>query len=258
MEIYDVHAHLLPGMDDGPSSMEEAAKMLEAAERQGITNVFVTPHFSPRFLNMDPDRIKKKCAELAEYRGCMRGQEGDGKASEKRNHGHGKEPIKLWTGQEITYSSATLRLLDEGKLLTLADSNYILIEFHPAVSYSEIFKAVRLLRIEGYRPVIAHVERYSSLREEDRVEELSNQGAYIQMNYRSVGGKWRESTTRWCRRLLKDEQVHFLGTDMHNMQNRKPETEEALRWMESHLDKKYLDRILCTNAKKIIQNTIIF
>ena len=75
---------------------------------------------------------------------------------------------------------------------------------------------------QHYRPVIAHIERYGALREKGRVEELTEIGALMQMNYRRIGGKWYEETTRWCRKMLKDEKIHFLATDMHNTKARKP------------------------------------
>ena len=65
------------------------------------------------------------------------------------------------------------KLLKEGKLLTLADSRYVLLEFLPGTAYSKIFSAVRQMEMAGYVPILAHVERYHVLREEGRLEELA-------------------------------------------------------------------------------------
>ena len=111
--------------------------------------------------------------------------------------------IQIWTGQEIFYSNSVIRLLEEDKLLTLADSNYVLIEFMPAVPYFEICTAVQNLSRTRYVPVIAHAERYRCLRKGKRLEELIGLDALIQMNYRSVGGSWHDVTARWCRDNLK-------------------------------------------------------
>ena len=79
----------------------------------------------------------------------------------------------------------------------------------------------------------------------------------MQMNYKPIGGKWYEETTRWCRKMLKEGNVHFLGSDMHNMRTRKPELMEASHWMEKHLDNEYIKSISYANAEKILTNKIL-
>lgn len=234
--VLDIHSHVLPGLDDGAASEEEALKMLREARRQGIREVIATPHFGRPFPNNCPDRIRNMCADLQE------------KAEQK------KIRIKIYPGQEIMYSEEIPGMLSRGELLTLADSRFVLVEFHFGVAYSEVLRAVRMLMIEGYSPVLAHVERYKDLRREDRIEELLAQGAYLQINFSSAGGKWYSETTRWSRTLLSREHVHFMGTDMHNMTSRKPVTEEAVRWMEKKLDSAYMKRLLRGNAKRMIMN----
>ena len=168
-----------------------------------------------------------------------------------------RQPIRIWTGQEIFYSNSVIRLLEEGKLLTLADSNYVLVEFMPSVPYSEICTAVRNLSRAGYAPVVAHAERYRCLRKGKRVEELIDLEALIQMNYRSVSGDWKDSTARWCKDNLKKKNIHFMGTDMHNIGNRMPDTKEAMSWMRKHLDSTYLRQITKENALRIAEGKII-
>ena len=81
--------------------------------------------------------------------------------------------------------------------------------------------------------------------------------ALIQMNYRSVGGSWHDVTARWCRDNLKKGNVHLMGTDMHNTGNRMPDTKEAMSWMRTHLDRKYLKKITKDNALRITENKLI-
>lgn len=236
----DIHTHILPEIDDGAADMTESLRLLQLAEKQGIREVIATPHFSGKFRNTDPARIRQLCRAVqnAVY----------------RKYGT-KFPV--WPGQEIMYGEEVLRLLGERKLLTLADSRYVLIEFWPSAPYSYIFAAIRELLMEGYEPVLAHVERYMVLREEGRIEELRDQGAYIQMNYRPAGGKWYHGTTRWCRKQLRRRQVDFLGTDMHNLRGRRPETKDASEWLEKALERWYIDRITRGNARRVIRNESI-
>lgn len=171
--MIDIHSHILPGVDDGASSMKESLHMLSMARRQGITDVFATSHYSKAFPNRDPEKLRRLRDELmSRANRPVQGLEGKVKC---------KRPIRIWTGQEIFYSNSVIRLLEEGKLLTLADSNYVLVEFMPSVPYSEICTAVRNLSRAGYTPVVAHAERYRCLRKGKRVEELIDLEALIQM-----------------------------------------------------------------------------
>ena len=125
--MIDVHSHILPGVDDGSASMKESLQMLSIARRQGITDVFATSHYSRAFPNRNPEKLRQLRDEL--MRRANRPVKGpDGKVKHR-------QPIQIWTGQEIFYSNSVIRLLEEDKLLTLADSNYVLIEFMPAVPY---------------------------------------------------------------------------------------------------------------------------
>lgn len=233
--LTDIHCHVLPGMDDGASDMKESIHMLQMAAAQGIREVIATPHYSPAFPNDDPQRIIQLCREV----------EGLARSRLKRE-------VRVWPGQEILYGKDTAELLDSGKLLTMAGSRYVLIEFMPAVPFSYIFGAVRELSLHGYRPIIAHAERYACLSGKGRPEELKTQGACIQMNYRHIGGKWYSSSVRRRREMLRRRIVDFLGTDMHNTAARKPETEEALNWMKSHLNPAYIARITSRNQRKVL------
>ncbi len=141
--------------------MKESLQMLSIARRQGITDVFATSHYSRAFPNRNPEKLRQLRDEL--MRRANRPVKGsDGKVKHR-------QPIQIWTGQEIFYSNSVIRLLEEDKLLTLADSNYVLIEFMPSVPYSEICTAVtEFVKERDMLPVIAHAERYRCLRKGKR------------------------------------------------------------------------------------------
>ena len=232
--IADVHSHILPELDDGAPAGKTSVEMLRAASAQGIRRVIATPHYSFQFPNADPRRIKGLCRGL------------------NRKAGKEKIPCRVYPGQEIMYSERALELLDKGELLTLAGSRYILIEFDPSAPYSFIYMAIRNCATQGYLPVIAHVERYRSVHGPGKAQELISQGAYLQMNYQRITGGWNDDTARWCRTMLKQKQIHFLGTDMHNMTDRKPDIARPLKWIGRHLEAEYAERILWKNAMKIL------
>lgn len=236
MKIIDIHSHILPGFDDGASDERESLRMLKMAAKQGITGVIATPHFSVEYPNRNPEKIRQACKVLEE------------KAKTVIHTG-----FSIYPGQEILYNQDTLGLLEAGEILTMADSRYVLVEFMPWIPYSEILRCVRTLSAKHYYPVLAHVERYEVLRESGRLEELIQMGALFQMNYRRIDGKWYEETTRWCRKMLKKNNIHFLGTDMHNTKNRKPSVERAVGWMDKHLETRYFRKISYSNAQRIIK-----
>lgn len=234
--IVDMHSHILPGLDDGAADIKESLQMLQQAWRQGITEVVATPHYSYRYQNICPDRIRSLCGEVQQY-------------AQKKLH----IDIHIIPGQEILYSEESIKLLEEGKLLSIGGGRHVLIEFLPNASYAYIFRAVKNLICSGYYPILAHAERYQAVRESGRLEELKAQGALVQLNFRSAGRKWYHETTRWCRRMLREEMVDFLGTDMHNIKERGPDTEGTVAWMKKSLSEGYMEKALYGNGFEIVQ-----
>lgn len=185
-KIIDTHSHILPGIDDGAGSWKEALCMLKTAQAQGIRRVIATPHWGGPFGYTDPVQIRELCFTLQE---------------KARRH---NISVKIYQGQEVMYTEEAADRIANGEILTLADSRYVLAEFYQGIGYSGIFRAVQRFTQSGYSPIIAHAERYEALKDIGRLEELRKQGAYIQLNFRAIGGKWHDFTTRWCRKALKE------------------------------------------------------
>lgn len=229
--IIDVHAHILPGIDDGAADFDETLHLLRLAARQGVTSIIATPHDSRR---VKPERIRELAAE-AEAR--FREECPD---------------FRLYPGQEIYYHEEMAVRLRRGELLTLADSRYVLTEFDPGVSYKTLYIGVRALKTAGYVPVLAHMERYECLREEENLDELSEGGCLFQMNYGSLRGGLFHGEARRCRALVQDGRIHFLGTDLHRSAYRPPEISRALRWMERHVEEELVEKLIRENPRHII------
>lgn len=170
----------------------------------------------------------------------------------------GDADLELYRGQEIQYFEGMVEMLREGKLLTLAGSRYVLTEFLPTSSWSQIERAVRELTMAGYLPVLAHIERYQCLREKGRLEELMKKGAYLQMNYGSLTKlshfwKIRERLDRrWCRRTLLAGYISFLGTDMHGNRHRVPNSAKAIAWIRKKGGSELARQLSIENPEKII------
>ncbi len=227
MRMRDIHCHILPGLDDGPENMEQSLRMLTEAYVRGVRSIIATPHFSPQFAGHSPDTITRLCRELENHArnqfGCR---------------------FSVLPGNEIFYSSGVLEKLQKGKILTMAGSRYILLEFAPEISWREVQRVVREMEMAGYWPILAHVERYQCLRKSGRLEELLQLGAYLQINGNSLAGKLFDQRADWCRKQLLNERIQFIASDMHNLTTRSVVSEKAEAWMKKKLDPDYRKRIL--------------
>ena len=138
MKIIDVHAHILPGVDDGSENWNESIEMLRMAYEQGIRTIIATPHYHQ---GQDIERLK-------ETTGILRQE------AQKLDPEYG-----IFLGQELMDSEGILDELRKGRALTMAGSRYVLIEFLPNVSYSRLYQRLRQLQGAGYIPILAHAER---------------------------------------------------------------------------------------------------
>lgn len=236
MEITDIHTHILFGTDDGAADIDTSVLLLEKAYNDGTRRIFLTPHSinggfdfknSNSNLQMLFEKIKGRFPGLSFYSGC-----------------------------EIFYSESTADNLIAGKIPTLADSKYALVEFYPMVFYDELKNAVLKLTTSGYIPVIAHAERYACLRKQD-TGLLCELGAYIQLNARSVLGKSGLETKHFCQKLLKDGLVHFIASDAHDPVHRTPELSKCVRYIEKKYSRSYAEQIFYKNPMQIINNIYI-
>lgn len=234
----DIHAHILPRVDDGAKNEEISLKMLVQCAQCGITEVIATPHYIPWRTNVDPEKIKSLCSEL----------------KQKLEIKHGIT-MDIYPGNEIYYSLKVVEDLKKGKALTLAGSRYVLVEFDPGVSYQTICRAVKDFRDSGYHPIIAHVERYGCMMRPDRMHELKDMGVYYQVNVGTLQKSFFDKGCRFSKRYLKKEMIDFVASDMHDMKERSPMSEQKMRWMRKHLKPAYLKALLCDNSKKIISET---
>lgn len=230
--IIDIHAHILPGVDDGAGDWEEARWMLKCAYSQGIHTIIATPHYSRR---QDVGRLRKLAGQL------------DMEAKQIA------PDLSIFLGQEILYFDSIVERLQEGQALTMAESRYVLVEFMPDVAFKKMYQAVRRLVLAGYHPIIAHVERYEAMRDEGQMRDLEKAGCCFQMNYKSLQGGLLDRSARWCRRQAEGRQIHFLGTDMHHRDCRAPEILKTLRWLSGHVDGNQVSRMVETNARQMLR-----
>lgn len=236
----DIHCHVMPGVDDGSPNVETSLKMLEIAEKNGITHMILTPHHKPMHHNVSPEHNEV-------YRTNLQNQ---AKALGYK--------IKLFSGNEIYYSEKTLDELDLGNVCPLAESDYVLVEFHPTNPYKAIHNAVYHIQGAGFIPIIAHVERYSDIvSHPSYVEDLINMGALIQVNASSVMGKYGFGIRHFSKKLLKKRWVHFIASDAHDTKTRAPELLDCRNYVDKKYGADYGRQLFYDNPMRVICNELI-
>lgn len=233
----DIHTHILPGMDDGADNMDIAFDMMNKEYSEGVRAIVLTPHFGA----YNPDFNLNKAEEV--FQKLRR------KAEEKF------PGLKLYPGNEILYSPGEVEALNQGKAKTLAATDYVLVEFVYQEEYATLLKAVKSLVMAGYRPVIAHVERYDCLLKDlDKVEELIDQGAYIQVNGNSFLRGIFDKRFRFVKKLLKYDLIHLVATDCHNMKGRSPEIGKIAEKIEQMSSRDQMEQLLSISPRHLLKN----
>ena len=236
--MIDFLAHILPNIDDGSASMEESINLIKEAEQAGFTGIISTSHYLQNYYECDEKERRRILAELANQVKVA-----DAEA----------EMPKLYLGSEIYISTDIVELLKEGKASTINETNYVLFEL-PMNSKPLFAKEVVYKLIEnGYNPIIAHPERYSYVKEDiEFVRELKNMGALFQSNYGSVIGLYGSSAKKTLKKLLKEDLITFLGSDVHAVGQIYPKIPKILRKLEKWISPEKLKELTTLNAEEIL------
>ena len=233
MQLADIHCHLLPDVDDGPKTYEETVCLLDRMADEGVKMVIVTPHYRLGMFQAPMREIWNKYQKVKKT------------AREKG--------ILLFLGCEFYRSSVAVPVLRDRKRPSMAGSSYVLIEFSPQDVYQTIRNQVYELKIHGWIPIIAHIERYECCsRNWELVKELSKLGAKIQVNAGAIMGKQGRSVRKFCKKLLDESLVDYIASDTHDEVYRPPNLKKCAGYIERRYGKEYAHRIFIDNPKKIL------
>jgi protein-tyrosine phosphatase len=236
--MIDLHAHLLPGIDDGPGTMEEATEMCRVAAEDGIVAAVATPHqHHDLWPNMDREALSALFEELWTTVG-------------------GAPTLAL--GAEIRVDSELLSEMDrlpEGDLLPLAGSRYLLLEFAPFQLGVNPRTLVHELVVAGWRPVLAHPERIPWLAEEPGLlADLVEGGALLQLTAMSVTGELGRSSKVCSSQLLEEGLAHFVASDAHDARVRPPRLSKAYGVIAERWGEERAKRLFVDNPKAVLEN----
>lgn len=236
--MIDLHAHLLPGVDDGPETLEEAVEACRTGAEDGIEAIILTPH---QRHGLWPNTDRKALEALFE---------------ELRTASGGKPALLL--GAEIRVDSELLRdvdLLPNGDLLPLAGSNYLLLELASVAMGLDPRHMVHELTVAGWYPVLAHPERIPWLVDEPALmSELVQRGALLQLTAGSVTGEFGRGPQE-CSFLLLDEGLaHFVASDAHDAHIRPPRLSEAFRAIADRWGEGRARQLIDQNPRAVLEN----
>ncbi len=236
-QMIDLHTHILPAIDDGAQSIAESVALLKEEQKQGVSTVVLTPHYNNEVLdlNLFLKQRNDSYAALIE-------------AVKKENLS-----MNLLLGAEV-YLDPFIVTIDLSQLV-IENTNYILLELpvtHFPVNIKKVFYHIRL---KGFIPILAHVERYTYFRNRPEIlKDLVDTGVLCQINADKLF-KWRDQ--KFIRSCFIHDMVHVLASDTHSLDKRPPLLADAYKKVEKMINKstrKYLE----DNAAKIIQNQPLF
>lgn len=239
--MIDMHSHILPNIDDGSQSIEESVNMLIEAKKAGFTAVVSTSHFIEEVYNTSKEERKKIIKEL-----------------EERLHDENID-IEIYNAAEAYISTNLNKFIKEEKLPTINETRYLLIELPMNSEIIYLNRIIEQLKENQIIPIIAHPERYSYVQKNPKILwNLIEEGVLFQSNYGSIIGEYGKTAEKTVKKLLKNNMIHFLGTDAHRSKSIYTKMDEALKKIIKVIGEENFKLLSEVNPQKVLQNQIIY
>lgn len=237
--MIDLHTHILPALDDGARTLDEALAMACIALADGITCLAATPHDMGTLPDY-PNRVKER---MAEVQAALR-EEGI--------------ELHLVMGSELYAVPDLATRLRAGRALTLGGSRYFLLEFPltdlPIYAAQLIFET----QAAGFTPIVAHPARNAAIqRDPNRLYELVERGVLAQITSGSLTGIFGPQVQATARALVKHNLVHFIASDAHGTGYRAPRLSEAVDAVAELMGREVAQAMVTTRPQTILANQLL-
>ena len=197
----DMHSHLIPGIDDGAKTIDESLELVQAFYNLGYRKLITTPHVMSDYYQNSPEIILEGLAKL------------------KSAVADAGIEMELDAAAEYYLDEGLSKKIDDKNLLTFG-KNYLLFEISYMNPPDNIRDIVFKMQVAGYKPVLAHPERYPFWHQKmEEYERLIDLGVLMQLNISSIGGYYGKGAKKVCEKMIDNNMVHFLGSDMHNIRH---------------------------------------
>ena len=237
--MFDLHSHVLPAVDDGAADLETSLAMARAYVEQGVECVACTPHILPGVYQNHGPAIRQA------INGLQRRLDNAGLA------------LRLAPGADNHIVPDFVAGLKVGRLLTLADSSYVLVEPPHHVAPARLEDLFFDICLAGYVSVLTHPERLSWIESKyDVMKRLVARGVWMQITSGSLCGRFGRRPRYWAERMLGEGLVHILATDAHNMSSRPPDLLEGRLEAERLVGAEEAEHLVVTRPRGVLMNIL--
>lgn len=236
MNMIDMHCHIIPGVDDGAKSKREVECLLRAEYESGVRTIILTPHYRKGMFEAETDIVIRQATLVKEMTMEL------------------KLDLEVCLGCEYHANNDMIEELNGNECYRINGGRYVLVEFSSRHSYMKVRNWIYQLITSGYKPIIAHVERYPMVIDKmDKLEELVRLGAQLQVSAGAILGEYGFASKLFTRKLLKKRLVHFVGSDAHNMTDRSPNLGRCAEYISKKMGADYAEEIFVSNPRCILE-----
>jgi len=237
--MIDIHCHILPNIDDGPSSWSVSLKMCRQASEDGIKTIVATPHTLNGIYENHPQDIEEKVKILNQ------------KLKESNI------PLQILPGSEVHLRDDIIEKLKNQAIMTINKTNYLLLEFPADQIPNQTEEILFRIQIMGITPIFSHVERNLEFqRKPDSLVNLIQKGALAQLTAASLCGIFGSKTKKFAQELLTNGLIHCIASDAHSdsERGRNPILSKALKEASKIIGHQAALNLVHSNPQKIIMN----
>ena len=224
----DVHSHFIPGIDDGAKTIEDSIELISAMKDFGYRKVITTPHIMSDYYRNTPEII---LGGLEKVREALKQNNID---------------IEVDAAAEYNVDADFPEKIENKELLTFGD-NYVLFELPFMEEPVGLKDVIWQMQAAGYKPVLAHVERYQFWHQQwSKFEDMINRGVLLQINIGSLTGSYGPEVREVAEKLIDNDMISLLGSDCHHMGH--------VEMIDSARTKEYIHKIV--NSPKLLNNKL--
>ena len=232
--MIDIHTHILPELDDGPSCLGQSVKIVKKAYDEGITAIVATPHTINGLYQCTPSQIINKCSLLS--------------LELKKN----EIPVHIMPGAEVHFTHETISLYDKGQLMTLNNlDTYILLELPPIFIMEGVLHVIQQMANRGIGVIIAHPERNATiLKKPELISAFIYDDVLMQVTAMSIMGNFGKRIKKFSEKMISNDVVTFISSDIHP--GRKFKMRDAYEKTCKLASSKTAERLFFRNPEEIL------
>jgi protein-tyrosine phosphatase len=234
--VIDLHAHILPGLDDGPPEMKESLELCRVALRDGIDTIVATPHMLNDLFDVREEDIVSGVAEI------------------NRRLEAEKIPVTILPGAEFHITIDLPERFKKQKPLTVDGAGkYLLLELPEDILPQGLDEFLFSLRLMGFTIILSHPERNHEIQSDpSNLDRIVKAGHLVQLTAASIAGGFGEATQNCAFKILKENFCHVVATDCHNLTGRPPILSEARAIVASLAGPEEAEHLFDENPSRIL------